>query len=89
MRARRGMERGPQESLAHVTEPFRQAHGIAGKFGGTGLGLSISKHLAELHGGRLRLESELGRGTVASVWLPAARLRAEPEPAAPSRAAAR
>jgi two-component system cell cycle sensor histidine kinase PleC len=74
------------EALAHVTEPFRQADGIAGKFGGTGLGLSISKRLAELHGGALRIESTLGVGTVATVWLPTSRLRAD---AAPLRAAAR
>ncbi len=73
-------------ALAHVTEPFRQADGIAGKFGGTGLGLSISKRLAEMHGGALRLESTVGVGTVASVWLPASRLRAD---AAPLLAAAR
>ncbi|MCA3260373.1 MAG: PAS domain-containing protein [Telmatospirillum sp.] len=68
------------DALAHVIEPFRQAHGIAGKFGGTGLGLSISKRLAELHGGQLRLESKLGAGTAATVWLPAFRLRAFAEP---------
>jgi signal transduction histidine kinase len=75
-----------EEALAHVTEPFRQAEGIAGKFGGAGLGLSISKRLAELHGGQLRLESALGRGTVATFWLPASRLRGH---ATPVRAAAR
>jgi PAS domain S-box-containing protein len=73
-------------ALAHVAEPFRQAEGIAGKFGGTGLGLSISKRLAEMHGGELRLKSTQGLGTVATVWLPASRLRAQ---AAPLRAAAR
>ena len=64
-----------EEALVHVAEPFRQAHGISGKYGGTGLGLSISKRLAELHGGHLRLESTLGLGTVATVWLPASRLQ--------------
>jgi PAS domain S-box-containing protein len=67
-------------ALAHVTEPFRQADGIAGKFGGTGLGLSISKRLAEMHGGELRLQSTLGAGTVATVWLPESRLRASAVP---------
>ncbi len=75
-----------EAALAHVTEPFRQADGIAVKFGGTGLGLSISKRLAELHGGELRLQSTLGAGTVAAVWLPESRLRAT---AVPLRAAAR
>ena len=37
---------------------------------GMGLGLSIAKSLVELHGGRIRLESEPGVGTTAEVWLP-------------------
>ena len=37
---------------------------------GTGLGLPLSRSLAELHGGRLDVESEKGRGTTVKVWLP-------------------
>ena len=38
---------------------------------GTGLGLPLSKSLIELHGGRLEIVSELGRGTIATIRLPA------------------
>jgi len=39
------------------------------KTGGTGLGLSIVKHIAEHHGGRVELESELGKGTTVTCWI--------------------
>jgi CheY-like chemotaxis protein len=52
------------ERLAHIFEDYTQAsYDISMKYGGTGLGLSISKRLVELHGSRLEVESELGRGT--------------------------
>ena len=42
------------------------------EMGGTGLGLAIAKHLAEAHGGRIEVMSEVGRGSTFSVHLPAA-----------------
>lgn len=52
-----------------VFEAFRQTrHGIDA--GGTGLGMPISKHLVETHGGRMWLESVVGKGTTFHVVLP-------------------
>jgi two-component system phosphate regulon sensor histidine kinase PhoR len=40
--------------------------------GGTGLGLAIVKHIVERHRGRLDIASQVGRGTVVTILLPAA-----------------
>lgn len=55
-----------------IFEPFFQSTGTVWQEGGNGLGLSISKQFVELHGGRMWLESELGKGSTFSLSLPAA-----------------
>ena len=56
---------------ALVFEAFRQASGAQlRKSEGTGLGLSLAKRLVELHGGAIRVESALGRGSTFAFTLP-------------------
>jgi len=68
------------ETVARAIEPFFSTK-AAGK--GTGLGLSMVHGLAAQSGGAFRLQSELGKGTTATLWLPVATAAV----AAPIRAA--
>jgi cell cycle sensor histidine kinase DivJ len=65
------------EDLERLGRPYEQAGDADSQAMGTGLGLSLVRSFAELHGGSMNIESELGEGTAVSVRLPVI----APEPA--------
>ena len=59
------------EFLAHLFEPFSQAHvGTTRPYGGPGLGASICKQLVDKMQGHIEVQSAPGQGTSVRVWLP-------------------
>ncbi len=72
----------PREHLPRLTERFYRVEvGRSRQLGGTGLGLAIVKHIVNRHRGAFSVDSEVGKGTTCTVYLPAA-------PAAPVKAPA-
>ncbi|MEG2366791.1 MAG: ATP-binding protein [Oscillospiraceae bacterium] len=60
-----------KDFLPDIFKPFSQEHnGISTGYGGSGLGLAISKNLVEMMGGRIDVESVLGKGTTFRVQIP-------------------
>jgi signal transduction histidine kinase len=65
-----GIGLSPQEQKI-IFERFRQVDASATRrYGGSGLGLTISLHLSQILGGRLSLESERGKGSTFTLWIP-------------------
>ena len=61
----------PKDALHKLGRPFEQVESqLTKRHQGSGLGLAIAKSLAELHGGRMRIHSVLGTGTIVVVRLP-------------------
>ena len=61
----------PADALPRLGQPFEQVSDTRDRnYDGTGLGLALTKSFAEMHGGRLTIASEEGRGTQVSFYLP-------------------
>ena len=61
----------PEDELEEIFDPFQQVDtSLSRRFGGLGLGLAIVRHYAELHGGYVWAESELGQGSTFTLALP-------------------
>ena len=61
----------PQQSLTRLGHPFEQVESQLTKtYQGSGLGLAIARSLTHLHGGTMRLRSQIGKGTVVCISLP-------------------
>ncbi|MDR2302361.1 MAG: response regulator [Deltaproteobacteria bacterium] len=67
-----------EENIKAIFKPFEQGSGsITKQYGGTGLGLTISRHIVNLFGGDIKVESEVGKGSKFSfnIWLQETELR--------------
>jgi two-component system phosphate regulon sensor histidine kinase PhoR len=68
------------EHLPRLTERFyRVDRSRSRESGGTGLGLAIAKHVMQRHGGELKIESEVGKGSKFTLIFPASRVLQETE----------
>jgi signal transduction histidine kinase len=61
----------PRKDVAHIFERFYQVEShLTRKHGGMGVGLSVTKMMVEMHGGRIWVESAVGKGSIFTMLLP-------------------
>jgi signal transduction histidine kinase len=61
----------PRADLPHIFEPFYRAHEVvAAQIHGSGLGLSVVRQIVETHGGRITVQSQPGKGSAFTLYLP-------------------
>ena len=59
----------PKNAISRVVEPFSRVHGL-GHYPGSGLGLALVERVVRRHGGHIRIDSDVGRGTTVRIDLP-------------------
>lgn len=70
----------PPEDVPHLFERFYRVQGAHGRtFEGSGIGLALVQELARLHGGTVRVESQLGRGSTFTVTMPLGKSHLPPD----------
>ena len=68
----------PQDLVAQYSKPFEQADHSSRATSGAGLSLTLVHHVAQLHGGKLEISSELGKGSTFTVWVTEAAMAQRP-----------
>jgi signal transduction histidine kinase len=60
----------PQDQIGNLFDRYYRVPGSESRFGGTGLGLTIARRIVQNHAGRISVDSEPGKGSTFTIWLP-------------------